>query len=479
MDSSKFKYFTFFLIGLFLLFGQIGEAQIVGTPYMTAGKVPPCLDKNTSGTDFLFTYGEAYGDLVNSFELQIITKESNNISITLPTNQTYNFTMSANSIKQINFGTYEGAGNADVRNSIYLNAETGIINNKTIRVTSTSPISLYQYNGASGSVATSLVVPTALWGTEYYNVSYKSNNKANTLNPANTSEIIIANENNTIITLPDNTTRILNMGDLFVTASDRTDYTGRHIISSKPVGYIANLTIINIPEDQDAGDSAFEWMMPTSHWGKFFLIPNIRLNASQPGTRIRVFAAEDATKITYFSAAAVVVAGSTVINAGNTLDKGQWVELEMNSANENTNCYIYTDKPVAVVSYIKGSGGANLLGDPAMMWASTLDQAVGRVSVAPFIRSSNDALTHKMLIITKTSDKTFTTLNGTALTSGWSDLGGSGSSVYRYTFTNSTDFGKVFNVENLSAGVTVLIYGYSDITAYSYNAGSGGCTIFN
>ena len=473
MDSSKFKYFTFFLIGLFLLFGQIGEAQIVGTPYMMTGKIPPCLDKNTSGTDFLFTYGEAYGDLVNSFELQIVTKESNNVSITLPTNQTYNFTMSANSIKQINFGTYEGAGNADVRNSIYLNAATGIIINKTIRVTSTSPISLYQYNGASGSVATSLVVPTALWGTEYYNVSYKSNNKGNTLNSANTNEIIIANENNTIITLPDNTTTTLNAGDLFVTVADRTDYTGRHITANRPIGYIANLAITNIPEDQDSGDSMFEWMMPTSQWGNAFLIPNIRLNASQPGTRIRIFASEDETKITYFSAAPIAVAGSTFTNAGGILNKEQWVELQMNNASENTNCYIYTDKPVAVVSYITGTG---ILGDPAMTWAPALDQAVGRVSVAPFIRSSNDALTHKMLIITKTSDKTFTTLNGTALTSGWSDLGGSGSSVYRYTFTNSTDFGKVFNVENLSAGVTVLMYGYSDIAAYSYNAGSGGCT---
>lgn len=84
-----------------------------------------------------------------------------------------------------------------------------------------------------------------------------------------------------------------------------------------------------------------------------------------------------------------------------------------------------------------------------------------------------------MLIIAKTSDKTFTTLNGTALTTGWSDLGGSGSSVYRYTFTNSTDFNKVFNVENINVGVTVLMYGYSDITAYSYNAGSGSCIIFN
>ncbi len=458
-----------------MLYGQIGEAQVVGTPYMTPGKIPPCLEKNTSGTDFLLTYGEAYGDLVNSFELQIITTESNNVSITLPTNQTYNFTMPANSIKRINFGAYEGAGNANVRNSIYLNAATGLITNKTIRVTSNNPVSLYQYNGASGSAAASLVVPTVLWSTEYYNVSYKSNNKANILNPANTSEIIFAKENNTLITLPDNTTRTLNAGDLFVTAADRTDYTGRHITANKPVGYIANLAITNIPEDQDSGDSMFEWMIPTNQWGKTFLIPNIRLNTSQPGTRIRIFASEDETKVTYFSAGPVAVAGSTFTNPGGMLNKGQWVELEMNSANENTNSYIYTDKPVAVVTYIKGSGGSNLLGDPAMAWTPALEQAVTRVPVAPFIRSTTDVFTHKMLIIAKTSDKTFTTLNGTALTTGWSDLGGSGSSVYRYTFTNSTDLGKVFNIENINVGVTVLMYGYSDASAYYYSAGSGGC----
>lgn len=142
---------------------------------------------------------------------------------------------------------------------------------------------------------------------------------------------------------------------------------------------------------QQAGDAIAEWMLPVDQWGKTFLIPNMRLNTSQPGIRIRIFASEDETKITYFSAAPVAVAGSTFTNPGGILNKGQWVELEMNSANENTNSYIYTDKPVAVVTYIKGSGGPNLLGDPAMAWTPALEQAVTRVPVAPFIRSTTDA----------------------------------------------------------------------------------------
>lgn len=491
MNQYNFKWLVCLFIGLFLLYGQTSKAQIAGTPYITPVKqiTAPCLDKSTSGTEFFFTYGSVYTNRSGVsgliFLLHIAALEDTQVTITIPNpSENYTFTVSANTVKRIDFNAYEGiTGSPDVRGRMYLNTATGTITNRTIRITSDKPISVYNYSEFTDEEAdASMVIPTSLWGTEYYNISYRSNVLGNNFIDVLNSEIIMAKEDNTVITLPpippatNSTTQTLNTGNLFVTNVNRADHTGRHITSTKPIGYIASAAAANVPTGRNFADNIFEQLMPVNQWGKFFLVPNIRPGSNNGNVVVRILAAQDGTTVTYTNAAKTTVVGSTSINSGGTLNKGQWVEIQISGNAENIGSYITSTKPVGVTTYMIGSQFANLGGDPSIAWVPPLQQMVQKTLVAPFIHNTTDPMQHRMLIVAKTTDKASTTINGTVLTTGWVD-DASGYSFYRYVFTNSTDFGKTFKVENLTAGVLVSIYGFTDGISYHYNAGSGGCII--
>ncbi len=490
--------FTGFLLCLLILCGQVSKAQIAGTPYINPAVKPsaaPCLNSSTAGTDFFLTYGIIYNgpniDLDQlTFLLNIAALNDTQVTITLPNpSQSYTFTVPANTIKQINFGAYEGlAGNPDVRGRVYLYGLTGVISNRTIHITSDKPISVYNYEDFSNGIADAgIVVPTSIWGNEYYNISYQANVLGNSLNPVYNSEIVIANQTNTVITLPDNSTRTLNTGDVFVYNIDRLDLTGRHITSNKPVGYLANVACTNVPAGRDFSDNLFEQMMPVNQWGTNFFVPNIKPGGNDMNTVIRIMASQDNTQIFYDNATKTAVAGSTSVNSGGTLNKGQWAEIQITGTTENIASWISGTKPIAVTAYMVGAKILNgqqptdpiPRGDPAMTWIPPFEQATPKVLVAPFAVPTV-SMNHSMLISVKTSDRASTAVNGAPLpATGWVSNASSGYSFYRYAFNNSTDLGKSFRVENLVSGVLVSVYGtgVTNAISYYYNGGSGACVI--
>lgn len=471
-----------------IIFGN-AKAQVAGTPYLAGWQKPSCMDKNTYGTDFWLTYGEVwtgpYPKVTDAILLlQIATQKETSITLTLTdTGQSYSFTLPANTVKLIDFAKFEYDNNQDRRSSIYLLRSTGLITNRSLHITSSEPISVYNYTEyAGGEADASLVVPTSLWDTDYYNMSYKAYNVLNTSSVSNANEIIIAKEDNTTVTLYNGTTQNLNAGNVFVIAANKQDFTGRHITSNKPVGYIANVAAANIPSDRSFVDNIFEQMMPVSNWGKTFLVPNIRPGSNSMNSIIRIIASEDNTVVNYSTGTAVktAVEGSTSINSGGILNKGQWVELQFTGSSENVGCYITANKPVGVCSYMVGGFFTNNGGDPSIAWVPPLEQMISKTLIAPFILSAGSTVFHKMLVVTKTSNKNLTTVNGAAPATPWTDDAASGYSFNRMSFTNSTDFGKSFNIENPASGVLVWVYGYSSGTvfmSYFYNGGSGGCDI--
>lgn len=489
MNQYNSKWLVCLFIGLFLLYGQTSKAQAVGTPYITGWQVPSC-DKNTSGTDFWLTYGEFYNTDENTnfqfltLELQISTLEDTQVTLTFKgTGETYTYSIPANTVKLINFNNYEGT-NVDKRRNVYVGQNyVGLVTNKTLHITSTKPISVYTYGDTYGtSAAASLVIPTSLWDTEYRNLSYTADNYPYILDVYG-YELILAKEDNTVITIPANAdptqpqtptqTKTLNAGDVYATRINKKDLTSRGITANKPVGYIANVGNAYIPlvPRRSAGDVISEWMLPASQWGKTFLIPSIKQGGNTFTSRVRIVSKNSFNSLTYSGANRVGGNGSAV--NGGSMDAGEWIELQLRS--ETGSVYIKTGYPVAVVAYLPGGNLDPGNGDPSMAWVPALNQTVQKVVVAPFIRKKSEAFTHKMLILAKTVDRNATFVNGTALTTGWTEDANSGYSFNFYTFDTTTDFGKSFAVENTLSGMSVSIFGYAGITSYYYSAGSGGC----
>ncbi|MDR2206855.1 MAG: IgGFc-binding protein [Flavobacteriaceae bacterium] len=356
-----------------------------------------------------------------------------------------------------------------------------------MRITSTQLVSVYAFNTSVATTDATIILPVTAWGTEYYRLSYLPD----LFNPDYDFEMIIAKEDDTTITFPDSSTATLNTGQVYYRLW-KNDMTGRHVTSNKPTAYFTHSTLSRIFVDRNYGDILFEQMVPVNQWGKEFLVPNAPQNSNTENNHIRILAAEDGTTVSYSGATLITGIGSAASfsASGNTLNKGQWVELRINSISGvgSGSCFINAGKPIGVAAYMTGQGVQipGYGGDPSIAWIPPLNQASPNVTISPFMFPQNatpstpptnldePSAQHYMIIITKTTTRTSTTVNGTAINSGWTDV--SGYSYYRQIFNNIADLNAVFNVANPS-GVIVLCGGISDRESYYYNAGSGACII--
>ena len=151
------------------------------------------------------------------------------------------------------------------------------------------------------------------------------------------------------------------------------------------------------------------------------------------------------------------------------------MELQISLANKG--CYIESDKPVQVCSYMVGmnyNNGAVGNGDESLVWIPPVEQSVQTALIAPF--TSDRLSSHYALIVTPTATKEKTTIkigagqtmllssqNGT-----WYDNPSSGMSFYNLQLTESSASYLFDNEE----GLIVYGYGFGSYISYYYMAAS-------
>jgi hypothetical protein len=187
-----------------------------------------------------------------------------------------------------------------------------------------------------------------------------------------------------------------------------------------------------------------------------------------------VVASQDNTNIIQIGGILKSVQGSQM-NLTNLM-AGQFIELEVSL--NNNGCYIQSNKPIGVCSYLTGSQynepymGVRI-SDPAQCWLPSIEQTVADALIAPFIPDGVTKLTdHYALIITPANAKNNTKVSigggtATVLSGGiWRDNAAAGMSFYTlplsypnasYYFTNS-------------AGLIILCYGVGPDESYYYLA---------
>ena len=248
---------------------------------------------------------------------------------------------------------------------------------------------------------------------------------------------------------------------------DGGDISGTLITSDKPIAYFTTNTCVYVPGNIGACDCLFQQQVPVHSWGNRFLVPITKRGKE----RIRIVASQDGTTITQ--------SGATVLSSpgagGLVLNAGQFVELEASISDGG--CYIQSDKPVAVASFLMGLDNPGLYhkGDPAMAFVPPIEQTVMNVALAPFVATGTSVLKeHHALIMTPTATKSATTMTigggvPKALSGGtWTDNAPSGFSFYSMPLTEETS---TYYFEN-AAGLSVLGYGLGSYESYYYLAAS-------
>ncbi|GHU59166.1 hypothetical protein FACS189411_15680 [Bacteroidia bacterium] len=426
--------------------------------------LPACLfsQVTTSGTDFWVSFGSNNNRVIGSINLQVRIVASKTTDVTF----TFTETSTSNTVNVPAGTVYTRVLTADEKASVYTTTTT--TSNKSLRIQSTEPVSAYTLNLSSATTDATNLLPVNNLGTDYYHMSYAAMNTA-----GQDGYTVIATEDNTEIYEGNVLKATLQTGGVYANYRNG-DATGIHITSNHPIAYFVTNGCVQVPVGTTACDCLYQQMVPVNAWGNTFLVPVTRRGRE----RVRVLASQDGTVITQTGGTIKLDNGGYSQNSL-ALNAGQFVELETTLTGGG--CYIYSDKPIAVCTYLIGTSYAGGLtvsnGDPALAWVPPIEQSVSSALVAPFVAASNTNLNeHHALIVTPTTTRDQTIMSigtnpSTSLTGGtWTVGNGSGSDYSFYSIPLTNPAGSYFFAN--PSGLTVMGYGLGSAESYYYLSGA-------
>jgi len=330
------------------------------------------------------------------------------------------------------------------------------ITNFSIHITTSNPVSTFASMKYSVFSDITNILPVTALGVEYYAISYPPST------PLYDAFTVIATQNNTDLYRNGNWVATLDSGQVYYRTSN--NFTGDYITSSKPVAFFAQVKSVTI--HNTTANALFQQLAPVQTWGKTFFVPVTAIGTEY----VRILAAHNNTTIT--QTGGTIVTGTGGKPTLSNLQAGEFVELEILLSNNG--CFISTDKPVGVCSFMKSFGITNLLGSASQVWIPAIEQTTPNILMAPFVHSIFNY--HYALVITSTADtaNTRVSIGGATpipLSGGiWYTRGTM--SFYNFSLTN---FSASYIFSN-PAGIIVLGYGiYGELgqsASYYYLAGS-------
>ncbi|MDR1356303.1 MAG: IgGFc-binding protein [Tannerellaceae bacterium] len=332
----------------------------------------------TQGTDFYVSFGNNGVDggttSTISMQLRIVASQATTAVLT--------FKNIASTVT-VNIGAggvYTRDLSVAEKNAVYSSA-TGV-SNKSLRVQSTAPVSVYALNQFYTITDATNMLPVSNWGTDYFHLSYKA------LTQASDGYTVIASENNTSVYENGALKATLSAGQVYSAYYTNADITGRRITSNHPIAYYVTNSCVNVPVGVYACDCLYQQMVPVNSWGNNFLVPVTHRGKE----RVRVIASQNGTTVTQTGGgAARTDGGGTAKNVGSqnpfTLNAGEFAEFEISLSTGGA--YISADKPIAVASIMIGMGYGSALsdatGDPSLAWVPPVEQAADMAVIAPFV----------------------------------------------------------------------------------------------
>ncbi|MEO7313202.1 MAG: gliding motility-associated C-terminal domain-containing protein [Chitinophagaceae bacterium] len=371
----------------------------------------------------------------------------------------------------------------------------GQYNKKGIHIVSDVPIVAYAHIYESTNSGATMLMPTSVWGYEYYTLSSRQNYSSASYSAFH----IVAKDDSTWVEInPTNLTRNgwvpsggtqpngnylvkLNKGDAFQvlgaiqTGSDGFDLTGSYVKSISnaqgtchPIAVFAGSTRTGIGCGGGAGSSGdliIQQIFPYQAWGSKYLTaptsietgPNATSNMTNP---YRVLVKDPTT----------IVKRNGVVLTG--LINGRYYQFDSNTAD-----YIESNKPVLLAQFMASSGSCvNTTGDgdPEMFYLSPIQQAIKSTQ---FYLNSVTAIDENFItLVIPTEGMASLKIDGI----GYGSI--PAAQKYDYAHPNLAGYTVVSKkwVPTTSTAATVesdqpftgIVYGIGSVESYGYNLGT-------
>lgn len=401
------------------------------------------------GKDFLLAFYSNNSNAANNaglfLELKIVAPKATNVKITyLIDNTVENYSIPENTVFSYELDAIKKA-------KIYPNTNS-TPQRTTMRIETDNGVTIYAINMFANTTDGTTVLPINNYGSSYLNVGV----------PGSTA-VVIATEDDTKIRI----NGTLQSFTLKKFESVAVGSIGQKISAENSLGIPTDIAVFTVHRCSNwpngACDHQWEQLVPISNFGKEFFIPRTLMRYERV-----VIVGEQPTTITY------QIGTGSMQTA--TVTPGAATDIQFDS-----DMRLSANNPVAITTHIGGTqtipaseneDGANVTGgDPSTAWVPPIEQDITSAYITPFKGGNTVIKAHYALIVTKTENKAFTTVNGVAPigaanTLGWRDHTSGYSSIIihlpqqvAYTILNPK-------------GMIVLAYGVGGSESYSYLAAS-------
>ena len=428
----------------------------------------PCR-KSTEGKDFWFGFMESRNYQTGHFT---------EITITSINNCKYEIYIGKSSTS---FTSGTVSPNIPVRITIDWNLVEArgseIIEERAIHLVSDNPLNVYALNWSPNSADVALIFPRESLGNEYYAMCYTphvNGNGIDTGNGRNSEFLIVASEDNTIVSItPSKVTDngkpanivysiTLNKGELYQVQSENLpnsslrgegDLTGSYVKSNKPVAFYSGSLSTTVPGDLSVCcfDHLYEQIPPLQTWGrKFIAVPLL----SREKDTYRVLAAENNTTIRIGNKTPVV------------LNKGQFYEFMLMYTEPSL---IESDKPVLLAQFSNSQSVdmafTNGDGDPFMVIVSPVNQTREKVA---FVAYDSQNIKNKYFINVVVKDDAVGKIVLDGVPVSFQSLNTTG---YSYSQTFLTKGNHIIESTEPGKGFIAYVYGFGGVESYGYGVG--------
>lgn len=402
--------------------------------------------QNTEGTEFWLTFmsNQNSSEGTPGLVLKLIASARQDATLTVTNPQTgysASFDVTANTIAEFEVPHEQG-----------YTSRSGSVSQRGLRVTSTTPVSLYASNFQEHTYDATIVLPSAALGMDYIAQMYESDYGAKEIaivaTQDNTSLTIIPHARTTSWQEPDVPFAVhLNAGESYQIMSMDGSFSGTRIQSNSPIAVFAGHQCINIPAENRACDHIVEQQMPVNMWGKQFALTKTK---GQNGDMVLITARDADTEVK--------------LN-GNLLTTLQALESHEFRLTDNS-AFVETSGPAACYLYLEGAERNNYMGDPSSVHVSPIEQHVKQITFATF--QTSISRTHYVNIVTTAAGAAALMLDEKRIDDEFSIL--TGNSNLRFAQIRIPH--GTHTLRSNADGFTGHVYGLGNCESYAYTMGS-------
>ncbi|MBR4563759.1 MAG: IgGFc-binding protein [Paludibacteraceae bacterium] len=453
----------------------------------------------TEGYDFFVTWllngNRGPGDQDLNLQLLISSREDNNITIEYTSGITANVNVAGGSTEVVDLKEIIGAKDYT---SVYPDLEKGELKDekalpKGVRLYSkiNKKFTVYAVNKIGTNVASSSfdgahVLPREALGYEYVIQTNSNDIMATQFAIVST----VPGKTNVTVNLPDGVqTNAGKTGTITITdfskeglvyflrsvASDtgagedtqaKINLSGTTICSDQPIAvFSGNQAAVYPVEMASTGDFAFDQLLPISHWGKQFIVPMMKYEASTiKRNRLNVSVIESNTTVTLSGA------GNGTWTSAKIGDTHEF-DLKRNAQSESGVYVVNANQPVQVYLYsssaIANADGVNTPSDPSATLIPPLDfltdTTIFRTYAPP---SASGELENRLVLWARTSETSTIRLNGNPVT-GFAAVNG----IAGYSYVDMKVDDGTYIVTAPKKSFSGYAYGLANGQAYLYPIG--------